>query len=285
MVAAIQVAEVGSFAEASRLLGLSTSATSKAVSRLEEELGVKLFHRTTRSISLTPEGERYVEGLRPLLLEIDVITAEVTDSLAIPKGLLRVSVPAAYGRMKLIPKITEFLTLYPEINLEISLDDRVIDLAAEHVDVAIRAGILSDSSNIVGRKLFDDPFVTCASPTYLKKFGKPSSPTDLVHHHCLLFRNRHTGRVYPWLYKNDFRIDSKGPLTIDDGESVQRAAIAGAGISQMPGFMAEEALANGTLEEVLSEFKPNSLTYTAVYLDRKLVSPRIRAFIDFLIKL
>ena len=281
--AAVQVAKDGSFAAASRALGLSTSATSKAIGRLEEELGIKLFQRTTRNVSLTPEGERYVEGVQPLLAELDALTAEVTDSLASPRGLLRVSVPAAFGRIVLVPAIADFTYRYPDIELELSLEDREVDLAAERIDVAIRAGSLPDSANLVGRKLFEDPLITCAAPSYLQRHGVPERPEDLEHHNCLNFRNRRTGRIVPWVFRSGERRVETGTLTIDDGEAVGRAAVAGSGLSQMPGFMAQPALQNGSLVEVLREFRPSDTAFTAIYLDRRLVSPRIRAFIDFLV--
>lgn len=281
--AVVQVAEQGSFADASRVLGLSTSATSKSIGRLEDELGVKLFRRTTRSVSLTPEGERYVEGIRPLLLEMDAVTAEVTDSTLAPRGQLRVSVPAAYGRMVLVPQLFEFSERYPDVQLELSLEDRDVDLAAEQADVAVRAGALPDSANLVARKLFDDPLITCAAPTYLDRQGPPETIEDLKGHNCLNFRNRRTGRPVPWLFAGDVRMPVSGGLAVDDGEAVGRAAIAGVGISQMPGFMAREALEDGRLIEVLRSHRPPPVQFSALYLDRRLVSPRIRALIDFLV--
>ncbi len=282
--AAIHVADAGSFAKASQVLGLSTSATSKAIGRLEEDLGVKLFQRTTRSVSLTPEGERYIEGARPLLMELDALTAEVTDNLTTPRGLLRVSVPAAFGRMVLVPRISEFSNRFPEVELELSLDDRGVDLAAESIDVAIRAGVLPDNASLIGRKLIDDPLITCAAPDYLDRYGVPETPEDLDRHNCLNFRNRRTGRAVPWVFRSGERRLQSGQLTIDDGEAVGRAAIAGAGISQMPGFMAQDALLSGALKEVLAEYRPAETPFTAIYLDRRLVSPRIRAFIDCLVE-
>ncbi len=283
--AVIQVSEQGSFAAASRALGLSTSATSKAISRLEEELGVKLFHRTTRSVSLTPEGECYVEGLAPLLLEMEAVTSDVTDSLSQPRGVLRISGPAAFSRITLVPQLSKFCQRYPEVLVDLSLADHHVDLAAEQIDVAIRAGALPDNVNLVARKLFQDPLITCAAPTYLKEFGIPKTPSDLEHFNCLNFRNTRTGRPVPWFFNNPERQLVTGALVIDDGEAVGRAAMSGLGISQMPGFMAREALQSGRLQEVLADFRPPSIPFHALYLDRKLVSPRIRAFIDFLVEL
>lgn len=282
--AVIQVAEQGSFTAAARTLGLSSSATSKAIARLEEELGVKLFHRTTRSVSLTPEGERYVEGVKPLLLEMDAITAEVTDNPSQPRGLLRVSAPAAYARSMLTPRLAEFSQRYPDINLDLLLEDRDVDLAAEQVDVAIRTGPLPDNVNLVARRLFTEPMITCASPDYLTQHGEPQTPDDLEQHNCIRFRNTRTGRPRSWFFKDGEQRQVAGMLTIDDAEAVGRAAIAGAGIAQIPGYMAKAGLETGALQEVLRSYRPPEVVFSALYLDRRFVSPRIRVFIDFLLE-
>lgn len=284
----VQVAETGAFNEAARRLDLSPSATSKAVSRLEGELGVKLLHRTTRSVGLTPEGERYLEGARRILLELSALGDEISETRADPAGRLTVSVPAALGRMWLVDALAGFQAAWPRIEVELSLDDRAIDLAGETIDVAIRVGSLDDSANLVGRRLFADPLVVCAAPQYWHRRGKPKHPDDLTRHDCLNFRNRRTGRAMAWHFEVDGSKSARvfdGPLTIDDGEAVGRAALAGLGVSQMPGFMAAKALRSGALEEVLRDFRPPDIPFTALYLDRRLVSPRIRAFVDFMARL
>ncbi len=283
----VRVAEAQSFVEAANWLGLSPSAVSKAVAKLEEELGIKLLHRTTRSVSLTPEGERFYEGIKRLLGEMEALTEELTESLSEPRGRLKVSMPAAYGRMWGAEIVAQFLQTYPKIFIELSLDDRDVDLAAEGVDVAIRAGALVDSVNLIARRLFVDPLITCATPEYLDRFGRPQHPDELSNYNCLNFRNRKTGRHMPWFFTIDDNVERRtveGCLTIDDGEAVGRTAMAGVGISQMPGFMAAEALRKGLLEEVLSDYRPPPVPFTALYLDRRLVSPRIQAFIDFMSK-
>lgn len=284
----IQVAETGAFNEAARRLDLSPSATSKAVSRLEEDLGVKLLRRTTRSVSLTPEGERYLEGAKRIVADMAALGEEVSNTLADPSGRLTVSAPAALGRMWLVHALSGFRSTWPRIEVELSLDDRAVDLAGEAVDVVIRAGSLDDSANLVARRLFTDPLIVCATPHYWSRRGRPSQPEDLIDHDCLNFRNRRTGRAMPWRFEVDGSRRSRvfeGPLTIDDGEAVGRAARAGLGVSQMPGYMAADALRAGKLEEVLRDFRPPETPFTALYLDRRLVSPRIRAFIDFMSRL
>ncbi len=180
--------------------------------------------------------------------------------------------------------LSEFGSAWPKIDVELSLDDRAVDLAGDAVDVVIRAGGLADSANLVARRLFTDPLVVCATPQYWERHGRPQYPDDLAEHACLNFRNRRTGHAMPWFFEIDGVKESQvfdGPLTIDDGEAVGRAARAGFGVSQMPGFMAAEALRSGQLEEVLQAFRPPEVPFTALYLDRRLVSPKVRAFIDF----
>lgn len=283
----IQVAESQSFVQAANALGLSAPAVSKAIAKLEAELGVKLLHRTTRSVSLTPEGERFYEGVTPLMQEMDALTTELTESLNQPQGRLKVSMGAAYGRIWGTRLMPDFLKQYPQLSVELFLDDQDVDLAADGIDVALRIGVLPDSANLIARRLFTVPLITCATPAYLEQAGYPCHPDDLDHHNCLNFRNRKTGRPMPWFFTMDGQVERKqvkGNLTIDDGEAVGRSAIAGLGISQMPGYMASAALDQGLLIEVLREYRPPEVPITALYLERRLVSPRIRAFVDFMVK-
>jgi len=283
----LEVAASGSFAEASRRLGLSTSATSKAVARLEDELGVRLLHRTTRRVSLTPEGERVRDGAASPVGELEALAAELADGLAGPRGRLAITVPAAWGRVWLTPRLPRFLARYPAVRLELSLADRAADLAGEGFDVAVRTGPLGDSQSLVARRLFGEPMVTCASPAYLAERGIPQRPDDLAAHDCLNHRTRFTGRPYPWRFAGGGDTAREWPVEgrfiCDDGEAVARAAIAGVGISQMPLFLAESALADGRLVELLVRFRPSPMAHTAFYLNRRLVAPRVRAFLDFLI--
>jgi LysR family transcriptional regulator, regulator for bpeEF and oprC len=283
----IRVAQTKSFVEAANALSLSPPATSKAVAKLETELGVKLLHRTTRSVSLTNEGERFYEVAQKLLEEMDDLTQELQNTLSEPRGRLKISMSAAYGRMWGTKVLAQFLQTYPQISVELSLEDREVDLAAESFDVVIRVGTLADSANLIARRLFVDPLITCATPKYLEHCGRPQHPDELARYNCLSFRNRKTGRPVPWFFTIDEEVkrrNFKGTLTIDDGEAVGQAAMLGMGISQMPGFMAINALQKGTLEEVLADYRPPSVPFTALYLERRLVSPRIQAFIDFMVQ-
>ena len=281
----VRVAESQSFVQAANVLSLSPPAVSKAIAKLEKELGVKLLHRTTRSVSLTAEGEYFYEGVKPLLVEMEALTTELSDRASEPQGRLRISMGAAYGRIWGTQLMPNFLKQYPKLLVELLLEDRTVDLAAESIDVALRIGSLPDSANLIARRLCTDPLIICAAPDYLEQAGYPNHPNDLEHHNCLNFRNRQTGRSMPWVFTLDEQITQKvvsGNLIIDDGEAVKRSAVAGLGISQMPGYMAAAALSAGLLEEVLSCYRPPEVPITALYLERHLVSPRIQAFLDFM---
>lgn len=283
MLAFIRVAEVQSFAQASNTLGLSTSAVSKAVARLEADLGVKLFHRTTRSISLTTDGVRFYEGCQQILGELDALEAEIQGNRVAPRGRLTVSVSAAFGRVCLVPLLKAFTQEFPEITLDISMDDRPIDLAEQAIDVVIRTGQLSDSANLIARQIISYPLVVCGSPSYLEQHGYPQHPDELQQHTCLNFRNRSTGRFYPWSFAVDDKVERyavSGSVVFDNADAIVRSAIAGLGLSQMPSFVAAEALAKSDLQEVLSPYRPPEVPVWICYLDRRFVAPRIRAFVD-----
>ena len=283
----VEVARCRSFAEASSRLGLSTSATSKAVARLEEELGVKLLHRTTRSVGLTPEGSRFLEGATRILDDLGTLVREVTDTREVPQGRLVVGSTVVFGRMWLMEQAVEFRRLYPDVELELVLDDRASDMAADGLDVVIRAGDLEDNANLVARKFFEDQTVLCASPDYLAQRGIPMTVDDLDSHCCLQFRNPAHGRLYPYRFTLKGHSISKvmgGGLIANEGEAIKNATVLGAGVAQLPSYMVIDDLESGKLVPLMRRFWPIPQPYHILYLDRRLVSKRIRVFIDFLMK-
>ena len=282
----VQVAELGAFNDAARALDLSPSATSKAVSRLEEHLGVRLLNRTTRSVSLTPEGERYLDGAKKALEDLNVVGKEVSDTTTVPKGRLKVSAPSPLGRLWLADVMARFMRDWPEVEIELTLADHLSDLAAEGIDLAIRSGGLSDSAHLVARKLYDEDLMVCATPDYWDRNGRPDHPDDLSSQSCLNFRASQTGRFFPWSFSINGRtqkIEAKGPFTVDDGEACMLMALNGIGCGQFPGYMVRNHVNSGRLQEVLRDFRPPPTQISAMYLDRRLLSPRIRAFVDFLV--
>lgn len=283
----IEVGRCRSFAEAATRLGLSTSATSKAVARLEDQLGVKLLHRTTRSVGLTPEGARFLEGASRLTGEMDELVREISDTRDVPRGRLVVGTTLGFGRMWLMERVVEFRRLYPEVEIELVLDDRTADLAADELDIAIRAGELEDNANLVARKFFSNQTVLCASPDYLAANGVPQTIEDLDNHCCIRFRNPAHGRLHPFRFTLKGHSVSKvmdGGLIANEGEAMKIAAEAGAGITQLPSYMVIEALEAGRLVPLMKRLWPIPQPYHILYLDRRLVSKRIRVFSDFLMK-
>ncbi|MEM7496484.1 MAG: LysR substrate-binding domain-containing protein [Pseudomonadota bacterium] len=282
----VEVARAGSFATAAKTLRVSTSATSKAVLRLEEEIGAKLFNRTTRSVSLTVEGERFLDGAQRLLATAEELSEEFSDSLDNPRGRLVISAPAVFGRKWLTERVLAFMCKYRDVDVELSFEDRQVDLASERIDVAIRIGNLGDSANLVARKLFDDRVHTCASPEYLERRGRPRSLDDLDKHQAIHYRVRNTGRLFPFLFDVDGETERRTlppALVANSVDAMQQGGEAGIGLVQLPSFLAVEALSEGRLVEVLADVRQNHFPYSIVYLDRRLVPPRIRAFVDFLV--
>ncbi|MBV6633821.1 MAG: LysR family transcriptional regulator [Alphaproteobacteria bacterium] len=281
----VQVANAGSFAEASARLGISTSATSKAVQKLEEELGVKLFHRTTRSVSLTVEGERFFEGASQLLDDMDSLTTEIADSTSEPRGKLVVSAPAVFGRVWLTERVLTFMEKFNQVEIELNFDDRQVDLAADGVDLAVRLGSLADSSNLIARKLMDDTIFTCASPGYIERRGRPDVISDLAQHCCIHYRVKSTGRFFPFIFHchGETRRETFKPrLVVNSVDATVQAVERGIGIAQLPAFLALPLLQEGRLVEVLKTVRITDFPYNMVYLNRQMVSPRIRALVDFL---
>lgn len=282
--ALVQVARTGSFAAASEVLGLSSSAVSKSIARLEQSLGVKLLHRTTRSVSLTPDGERLLAGGERILEELRLLESWMGQSRKTPRGLLRLSLPSAIGRNVLVEAMAEFCGLYPEVRLEASFEDRMADLAEEAVDVTVRTGDLSsDNANLIVRRFFHYQTILCAAPDL---FGHlPTGLDDLRQLPCLHFRNRANGRIFPWRFQvgdEAVREVFDGPLVFDDGPALARAAVAGAGVALLPTWLCLEDLKSGRLIELLPQHRGAPVPTWLTYLNRRFVSPRVQAFVDFM---
>jgi LysR family transcriptional regulator, regulator for bpeEF and oprC len=286
VLAFVRVAETGSFSDAARALGLSPSAVSKSVARLEVKLSAKLLHRTTRSVSLTSTGESLFPAWQRALQDLQNVEAGLRATQPEPSGRLRVDMSPVFGRLFLIPLLPAFLERYPKLVVELSFDDRMVDLAEEGVDVVVRVGELPSSAGLIVRHLFTRQMVVCGAPAYLRKHGRPRTLEELKHHNCLLFRNPATGRFYAWRFKGkdkrDITMDVPSNFIADDGEAVFDAALAGIGLTQTPTYMAAPHLESGRLERVLKEYPGHSQTYSACYRERRLVAPKIRAFVDFL---
>ncbi len=278
---AVLVAEHGSFVAGARALGLSASAASKAVSRLEDELGAKLFQRTTRNVSLTPAGQRFVRGAGPLLAEFRALLEDVTGEVGTVRGPLRISAPETFGRRVLAPLLPQFLARHEEVDVELQLADRFVDLAAEPFELAVRSGPLAGSARLVARPLLRDPLIVIAGSDYAAASAPVAVLDDLTAHRAVVFRNARTGREEPWRFSGGVTRRMPGDTIASDMEAVLELVVGGAGLAQVPRYLARAALADGRVVELLAGLRPEAVTYSALYMDRRHVAPSIRAFIDY----
>jgi DNA-binding transcriptional LysR family regulator len=279
-----RVAELGSFAEAARALGLSPPAISKNVAELEAHLGVRLINRTTRRMALTEEGKIYLDSVTrglDALAEAETALSLVKTS---PSGTLRVSAPMTVALVRFSEAIPEFLSFYPELKLDLHLDDRRVDIVREGFDLAIRgSGNLEDSS-LIARKLAVMPHVLCAAPAYFKRHGKPEKPSDLkvLDHVRFLFG----GNVDTWEFRKSGRTERiavQARYSVTSSLAVRDALRGGLGVSLIPLPYVAQDLRDGRLESALDDWTTTEVTHYAVYPSRQHLAPKIRVFLDFLV--
>jgi DNA-binding transcriptional LysR family regulator len=279
----VRVVERGSFTLAADDLRLSRAVVSKYLSRLEERLGARLLHRTTRRLSLTEAGAALFEASRGAIERIEEAEAAVAQFQAAPRGRLRVSAPMSFGILHLGPAIADFSREYPGVTLDIRLDDRFVNLVEDGIDVAVRIGVLTDSS-LVARKLGVTRAVTCASPAYLGEHGEPQSPEDLATHDCLIYSYLANANVWRFLSRDgrEIPVAVSGTLRINNGIVLAEAALAGRGILVTPSFYVAPMLRDGRLKRVLADYRLPELGIYAVYPQKEHVPPKVRVFIDYL---
>jgi len=277
----VRVVERGSFTLAAGDLALSRAVVSKYLSRLEDRLGARLLHRTTRRLSLTEAGAALFEASRGALERIEEAEAAVAQFQSKPRGRLRVSAPMSFGILHLGPAMADFARAYPEITLDVRLDDRFVNLVEDGFDVAVRIGALTDSS-LVARKVATTRAVACASPGYLAEHSEPESPEDLASHNCLVYS--YLADVWRFTAPDgrEIPVAVKGSLRINNGIVLAEAAVAGHGILVTPSFYVAPLLRSGRLRQILSRYKLKELGIHAVYPQRGHVPPKVRAFVDFL---
>jgi DNA-binding transcriptional LysR family regulator len=284
MNAFVRVIERGSFAAAAGDLGITPSALSKLVTRIEDRLGVRLLTRTTRRLVLTAEGELFVARSRDILAAIEAAEAEVTAASRAPRGHLRISVGTTYAKQILGPALPSFLGHYPEITVEILVSDRQIDLVAEQVDMAIRSGWLGDST-LVARKLHDARRLICASPRYLAKHGTPRVPADLLQHNCLTLAG--FGQFNQWPFHTSEginRLAVSGSLATDNADLLLDAAVAGLGIARLADFVVARAMQEDALLPLLEDTHLSEpFPVHLVTVPGRHRTPRVKAFTDFMV--
>ncbi len=279
-----QTARCGSFAAAARDLGQAPSTLAKSVARLETQLGVKLFHRTTRQVSLTPDCERLYRRCERVLAEVDDLQAEAAGTRAAPSGIIRIDAPIAYGRRILVPLIARLLRQQPQLHLDLRLQDAYADLVRDGLDMAIRIGGLQDS-RLVARRFDWQQLIFVASPAYLDAHGTPARIEDLAGHATIVFRLPSSGRVRPWQLREGRRVIELHPahrVQVNDGDGMVAAAREGLGLIQIPDYMAADELAAGQLAEVLADRRPPPMPISAVLPSSRLVPPRVRLLLDAL---
>ncbi|MEK9968513.1 MAG: LysR family transcriptional regulator [Ferrovibrio sp.] len=277
-----RVVEQESFSGAAESLGLSKSAVSKQVSRLEQRLGAQLLQRTTRKLSLTETGRLVLDHAQRVLVEAEAAEAAVQNLQALPRGLLRVNLPMSFGMAYVAPLLPELLAQCPELRVDLTFNDRTVDLLEEEVDVAIRIGSRMADSSLTARRLAPVRSITCASESYLRKAGVPLSPDDLRQHECLLYK--YTPEPGTWQYQGPggpYAAKVSGRLTTNNGDALRDAALAGHGIARLPSFIVGPDIAQKRLVPLLESYEPAPLGIYAVYPAQRYLTPKVRAFIDF----
>lgn len=280
----VRVVETGSFSAVAREMNMGQPAVSKQVSALEQKLGARLLNRSSRQLALTEAGNNYFERCQVILAEVEE-AEEVASSLSTtPRGLLRVNMSIAFGRLHIAPYVPEFLERYPEIRLHLMMNDRFVDLVAERVDLAVRIGDLGDSS-MLARKLGVSPMVIVGAPAYFEKHGHPEHPEELKQHNCLTYTFLHTGNT--WRFQKDgidIHIPVEGNCQSDNTDGIRDIMIAGAGLAMVPAWLVRCELAHGELVTALGDYLPWSSPIHAVYPESKYVPLKVRCFIDYLVE-
>jgi DNA-binding transcriptional LysR family regulator len=276
------VTETGNFARAAEMLGLTPSGVSRAVARLETRVGVRLFNRNPREVTLTDEGRRFHAHVMPLLAGLEEAAADAAGAAAVVSGRLRVSVDPWFARTVLAPRLQQFMARYPLLSVDLMTSNYREEMMTG-VDVAIRFGP-PETSSLIARKLLETAIITCAAPAYLDKHGEPRTPHDLVHHELLLFRDPQTGRAFPWEFHRGGKITeikATGRLMMDDPSAAVAACVAGQGVLQKLAIGLKPALSKGELVQILSRWSDERYPLYAYHPSRHLPPAKVRAFLAF----
>jgi DNA-binding transcriptional LysR family regulator len=281
----VQIVKAGNLSAAARALNSSPAAMSRGLSALEFRLGVRLVTRTSRSFELTEEGQRYYDRCARIVTDIAEAEAEAPSKGAVVKGVLRIGAPMELGRHLIAPLITEFRRGFPDVQVHLMLSDSGLDVIDDGLDVALRVGLPGDSS-VIAKKILTAKRIVCGSPVYFKKHGVPTKPSDLLQHDCIrLVRGRRM--MDTWLFQDQgkrFEVIVNGTLSTTSGEVVHDWVRAGKGIALKAAWDLQPELAAGTIVQCLSEFWCDEIDLFAVCANRQHLSPRIRAFLDFVAK-
>ncbi len=279
----VAVTEKGSFIEVAKSLGSSPSTISKAIARLEDELGVQLFIRTTRALNLTTAGQHYLSTVNKLLKELKQSETELKEDNQSISGTLRINVPVSYGRLYIRPLLSKFYQQYPDINVELIYDDAYIDIIEKGIDITFRSGTLADN-RLIARKLSPVDFLICAPKNYFSSLKKPLEPHALLKHRWINFRFKQTGKIMPVMLKeqNEYKAYTcENECIVDDGEALAELCADGVGLAQMPHFIARNSIINGSIEPLYPAYSPDHFGVFALYTKMDKTPAKITAFIDF----
>ena len=282
-----QTVQSGSFSESGRILGMAPSSVSRQISLLEDRLGTRLLNRSTRQLNLTEAGQIYYDHAANILHAVEDASLAVTALESEPRGLLRLNIPVTFGRRHIVPALSDFMELYPEVQLDVTMTDAVIDVIKDGADLALRIGDMKDIS-LVSQKLAPNNRVVCCAPSYLRKHGTPTTPKDLKTHRCLTYHRA----VSPnsWHFADSNRIlqsvKVKSVFHVNNGEALLPLARAGQGLILLPTYLVSDDLRRGSLVPILEDYQasPTSIDTSiyALYPSNRHVSPKVRAFIDYI---
>jgi DNA-binding transcriptional LysR family regulator len=281
-----KVAAAGSLSAAARAMGLSQTMVTKHIAALEARLGTKLFHRSTRRLSITEAGRNYLESTERILAELEAADGAVAADHYEPRGLLRLNAPVSFGARQIAPLLSEFNRRHPSLKVELGLNDRLVDLADEGWDLAVRIGLLSDSS-LVARRIAPCRAVLAAAPAYIETHGRPRVAADLARHNCLGYTLSRLTGAERWTFgaNREMAVEIAGNLRANNGDALRAAAVAGLGIIYQPTFMVADDLRAGTLTALpLEELPVEFGGIYAVYLPERNPAAKVRVFIDFLLE-
>jgi DNA-binding transcriptional LysR family regulator len=279
----VQVVKADSFTAAAQELELSRSVISKYVTRLEQRLGVRLLNRTTRRLSLTEAGLRFYQQSQAALTQLDSAEAEVHAMQASPKGQLRISAPSSFGVLHLAPLIPKLQQAYPDLTIDLSIDDHQIDMVDTGIDVAIRIADLPDST-LIAKRVACCHYVVCTAPEYIKQYGYPKIPEDLSKHKCLLFQFWNTPSQWNFMSKEQHYISVpvRGEIICNNSLALREILLRGSGITMAPTFLVGDDIAHNRLVSVLDDYQIKPISVYAVYPHRQYLAAKVRAFLDFL---
>lgn len=278
-----QVVEAEGFAAAARQMGLSRSAVNKLVINLEDSLKTQLLHRTTRTVTPTDTGRAFYQRCKGILADLAEAELALTRLQEEPKGTLRINGPMTFGTLYLAPIVADFLTRYPDLRVELSLNDRLIAPIEEGFDVTVRIARPSEASNLIVHPLAPCPIVMCAAPSYLNQRGAPDQPEDLKDHACLHYG--HVAQDSVWMLmgpQKSHQVRVRGPLCCNNGEGLREAALAGLGVVMLPTFIVGEDLEQGKLQEILPDYHPPAIEIFALYPVNRHLSTKVKLWVDFL---